>query len=131
VKPLNEKPLVFGYYSARTSIPAEQTIGHRARLADFADREGYALADLFAEPSKEPSVALQALFQSAERRQVAAVIVPDMTDLGTTRQVQQVTCDRLECAGIQLLILIEAEESTPPAAELGWPPPVQRSAGAS
>jgi hypothetical protein len=105
VKRTNEKPLVFGYHSARTSIPAQQTIDNRANLADFADREGYALADIFSEPSQEPSVALQALFQSAERRQVTAVIVPGMADLGTTPPVQQVTCDRLEYAGIHLLVL--------------------------
>ena len=103
---MDEKPLVFGYYSAHTSIPAEQTITNRAKLTAFASREGYALADIFAEPSKEPSVALQALVQSAERRQVAAVVVPELADLGTTRQVQQVTRARLEYAGIHLLVLL-------------------------
>ncbi len=105
MKQTNERPLAFGYYSARVSIPAEETMNHRETLTAFAGREGYALADVFAEPSKEPSVALQALFQSAERRQVVAVIVPTVTDLGTTHHVQQVTRDRLEEAGIRVLIL--------------------------
>jgi len=106
VKRTNERPLVFGYYSARTGIPTEQAMDTRARLTAFACREGYALADIFAEPSEEPSVALQALCQSAERREVAAVVVADMTDLGTTPRVQQVTRERLHGAGIQLLVLL-------------------------
>jgi hypothetical protein len=113
VKRTDEKPLVFGYYSARTSIPAQQTIDNRASVTEFADREGYALADIFAEPSKEPSVALQALCQSAERRQVTTVIVPEMTDLGTTPHVQRVTRDRLEYAGIHLLLILLGGEVAP------------------
>jgi hypothetical protein len=100
------KPLVLGYYSARTSIPAARTVDHRARLSAFADREGYALADIFAEPSEEPSVALQALCHSAEWRQVAAVVVAELSDLGTTRQIQQATRGRLASAGIHVLVLV-------------------------
>lgn len=106
VKQSNERPLVFGYYSARAGISAERVMNERARLTSFAEREGYALAEVFAEPAEQPSVALQALLDSAARRDVTAVVVPDMTDLGTDPVTQRVTRERLERAGIQLLVLV-------------------------
>ena len=108
---------MFGYYSARTGVPAEQAVTTQARLTAFADREGYALANIFAEPSEEPSVALQALCQSAERREVGTVVVPDVSDLGTTRQIQRATRERLEYAGIRVLVLLGGDfRSVPPVA---------------
>ncbi|HST80231.1 MAG TPA: hypothetical protein VLL08_00680 [Kineosporiaceae bacterium] len=101
-----ERPLIFGYYSARSGIPVERLMTERQRLEAFAHREGYAVANIFAEPSTEPSVALQALLESAARVPVAAVVVPEVSDLGTDEPTQLATRERLERAGIRLLVLV-------------------------
>src|SRR5689334_20923790 len=95
-----EQPLIFGYYSARAGIATERLMAERQRMEAFAVREGYAVANIFAEPSTEPSVALQALLESAARVPVTAVMVSEITDLGTDELTQRATRKRLEHAGI-------------------------------
>jgi hypothetical protein len=63
-----EKPLLFGYHSARGGLPPEQLLNARDSLTAFAPCEGYALAGMFVEPSEEPAVALQAMIESAQLR---------------------------------------------------------------
>jgi hypothetical protein len=100
------KPLIFAYCSAREGISDEQLRSERARLADFVTDEGYALGGIFVEPSEEPSVALQAMLDSAKRRDVRVVVVPAMTDLGIAAVVQRATRRRLDSAGIRVLVLV-------------------------
>lgn len=102
----NEKPLIFGYYSARPGVSTEQTMTMSARLTAFAIREGYALAGMFIEPSEQPAVALQAMIESAQRRQVEAVAIPALSDLGTDPITQRVTRERLEAVGLRVLVVV-------------------------
>jgi hypothetical protein len=104
-KALAERPLIFGYYSVRRGIPFEDTMTATTRVTAFASGEGFALAGMFVEPSEQPAVALQAMIESAHRRDVAAVVVPAMTDLGLDPVTRHATRERLEAAGIRLLVL--------------------------
>jgi hypothetical protein len=97
---------MFGYYSARAGISHDHVVAVRKRLTDFAECEGFALAALFAETAEQPAVALQAMIDSAERRQVEAVAVPALSDLGPNELVQRVTRDRLQRVGIRVLVLV-------------------------
>jgi hypothetical protein len=111
-KSRGERPLIFGHYSARRDLSAEHCLDVRARLTSFASVEGYALAGLFAEPSDEPATAMQSMINSALRRDVEAVAVSAITDLGRHGSTQRLSRRRLEDAGIRLLILVGGSTST-------------------
>jgi hypothetical protein len=96
---------LFGYYSARSAVTHDHAVAVRRRLTDFAECEGFALAALFAETAEQPAVALQALIDSAGRRQVLAVAVSAPSDLGTHEITQHVTRERLETAGLRVLVV--------------------------
>jgi hypothetical protein len=100
------KPLIFGYFSARAGLSDEHLMEVRVKLTAFASDEGFALAGMFAEPAAEPATGLQALLDSAARRDVAAVAVPSITDLGPDPRVQLAARQRLEGAGIRVLVLV-------------------------
>jgi hypothetical protein len=57
-------------------------------LTRFADREGYALGELFVQTDAlAPGAAFLAITDAARRREdVAAVVIPDMTHLGDTEE---------------------------------------------
>ncbi|HST86286.1 MAG TPA: hypothetical protein VLL08_31400 [Kineosporiaceae bacterium] len=101
-----EKPLLFGYHSARSGLPIEHLMDVRTKLTAFASAEGYALAGIFSEATEQPATALQALLESAERRHVEAVAVPSLEDLGANWGVQQLARKRLADAGVRLLVLV-------------------------
>jgi hypothetical protein len=101
-----EKPLLFGYHSARPAIPCEQLVDVRRKLTVFASTEGYALAGIFSEANEQPATALQAMLDSAERRHVEAVAISTLSDLGSDERMQRATRERLEGAGIRLLVLV-------------------------
>ena len=100
------KPLLLGYYSERTGLPQAYLRHVRALLTSFAEDEGYCLAGMFGEQAERPATALQALLDSAGRRDVAAVAVPSVTDLGADEGIQQVTRQRLANAGVRVLVLV-------------------------
>jgi hypothetical protein len=102
-------PLLMGYVSGRASVPTEHLMTMRAELTAFAAHEGYALADIFVEPCEQPATALQALIDSATRRHVRAVAVSALSDLGTHEITQHVTRERLEMAGLRVLVLVGGE----------------------
>jgi len=105
-KPPSEKPLLFGYHSARAGLPTEHLVEVRNRLTVFASTEGYALAGIWADSAEQPATAMQAMLDSAERREIAAVAVPSLADLGTDELMQHATRERLERAGVRVLVLV-------------------------
>ena len=93
-----------GYASGRPDVPIETLMAMHADLTAYAEREGYTLAEIFIEPGDQPATALQAMIDSAHRRDVEAVAITEMTDLGTDPHIQQLACRRLQDAGLRLLI---------------------------
>ena len=101
------KPVLYGYQTARAGTPAFEIDRGREALAAFAQREGFALGEIFVErDANHPSSALTALISAARRSGVAAVAVPTDEDLGRLPRVRRLMRTRLEReAGVQVLVV--------------------------
>jgi hypothetical protein len=80
--------VILGYvHIDKDAVPEDRADLARA-LTRFADREGYALGELFVQTDAlAPGAAFLAITDAARRREdVAAVVIPDMTHLGDTEE---------------------------------------------
>lgn len=94
---MRPKPLLFGYQMARLDTTQDELLAGRAALVAFAQREGYALAEVYLESDlNRPTSALAALIAASRQRHVTAIAVPAATDLGRLKRVQELTKRRLE-----------------------------------
>jgi hypothetical protein len=100
------KPLLLGYQVSRLDSPADELVNGRRVLSAFADREGFALADVFVEHDvNRPLSAFAALIAAARAGGVEAVAVAAAADLGRIPRVRQLMRSRLEQeAGVRVLI---------------------------
>jgi hypothetical protein len=90
------KPILVGYQTVRVSTSYEEVEHGRRLLAEFAAREGYALAGIFVErDANHPCSALVALIETAQRGDISAIAVPTRADLGGLPRVQRLTRERL------------------------------------
>ena len=80
--------VILGYVRVNENTGPQDRAGFARSLTRFADREGYALGELFVQTDAlAPGAALLAVADAARRREdVAAVVVPDMTHLGDTEE---------------------------------------------
>jgi len=101
------KPILLGYQTVHIDTSAYQVRTARRELAAFAQREGYALTDVFLESAEENSfAALTAVIESARNPEVAAIAVPTSTDLGPMPRAQQETRQRLEReSGVPVMVV--------------------------
>jgi hypothetical protein len=101
------KPVMFGYQCVRIGTPSDQVVRGRRLLAEYAAREGYALAEIYVdEDVNKPCSALAALIAAAQRGGVDAVAVPTHEDLGRLPRVRQLTRARLQReTGVRVLIV--------------------------
>jgi hypothetical protein len=101
------KPLLFGYLRLRITDANERAARARRLLADFAEREGFTLAEVYVEADENrPCSALAQLIHSVRRWDGAAVAVPELDDLGGTEQARREMRVRLRReAGVPVLVL--------------------------
>jgi hypothetical protein len=105
------KPILVGYQTVRLNTSARDVARGRRQLANFAAREGFALAGIFMErDANRPCSALVALIETARRGGVSAIAVPTPADLGSMARVQRLTRERLEReTGLRVLIVETAQ----------------------
>ncbi|MDX3277303.1 hypothetical protein [Streptomyces scabiei] len=77
----NVRPLIYGYVRALPELPVHAVALLRQELTDFAEREGFALAEVFVEHRWLHTVAWDALVMSCNRHDVRNVVVPDFRHL--------------------------------------------------
>lgn len=96
------RPVVFGYLRiGRTQADLDRrTVGTRQVLGNFAEREGFALAQLFQESSRGPALAMEAMIEAARFSVVTAIIVPSLWHLGDDDLQQRNALKRLEGVGL-------------------------------
>ena len=101
------KPLLLGYQRIRITAPDEEIARARAALVTFSYREGFALAEIFAEADESrPYYALCALIDACRRIDVAAVVVPTLSDLGMNAVAQVELRQRLQReTGVPVLVV--------------------------
>lgn len=71
-------PLAFGYIRLPAGASEQSAQDLRRDLADYADRQGYALAEVFAEHESFGSSAFAALIDALKRSRTSIVIVPSL-----------------------------------------------------
>jgi hypothetical protein len=75
------RPLLFGYVRVHLLMTRRELNGVKQRLAEFADDEGYTLANIFIEQAHTVPAAFQALVDAARKHEVKTVVVPGMQHL--------------------------------------------------
>jgi hypothetical protein len=107
------QPLLFGYLRIRiTDDPGRAYWGQRL-IRDYAEREGYTLAQVFVEENENaPCAALVQLIDAARHREGAAVAVPDRQDLGSYAPAQHQLRRRLPHeAGVPVIVIAAPDPS--------------------
>jgi hypothetical protein len=104
------RPLLFGYQTVRlTTTPAEAEAGRRT-LAQFAVREGFALAEIFVERDpNHPCSALVALIELVRRHPGSIIAAPTADDFGRLPRVRQIMRTRLERESGARVLIIHAQ----------------------
>ena len=74
------RPLIFGYLLVPAEAPGAVGMWH-TEIVGFADREGYALGEVFQDVTGGSGAGLDALGQALSRGEGAAVVVPDPAHL--------------------------------------------------
>ncbi|MER6703605.1 hypothetical protein [Streptomyces fumanus] len=88
--PVNVKPVIYGYVRALPELPVHSVQQLKQELSDFAQREGFTLAEVFVEHRWLHSVAWDALVMSCDRHGVRDVVVPDYRHLHSTAALSRV-----------------------------------------
>ena len=101
------RPLLFGYMRLRITDAGDRAASARRLLAEFADREGFTLAEVYVDADENrPCAALSQLIHSVRRWDGAAVAVPALGDLGGTVHARRELRDRLQRElGVPVLVL--------------------------
>ena len=92
------RPVLLGYQQVQIGTPRAEIARRLRLLVDFAEREGYALAEVFVDDSADrPLSAFHALINQAKQdNQVAAVAVPTGDDLSRNAFARRELWIRLE-----------------------------------
>lgn len=81
------RPLIYGYLRACMNTPDDDiAAGTRCELTDYAEREGFTLAEIFLEHPDLPDAAFNGLRQAIGRTQTKDILVPDPSHFGTARK---------------------------------------------
>ncbi|MFE1887215.1 hypothetical protein [Streptomyces microflavus] len=113
------KPVIYGYVRALPELPVHAVTRLRHELTEFAEREGFALAEVFVEHRWLHTVAWDALVMSCNQHDVRNVVVPDYRHLHSLpglsfvmqRVIEDVIDGRVWCARADATV----EEATAPS----------------
>ena len=100
-------PVVLGYQQVRLGTSEQDAAARRQLLADFAQRQGFTLGQIFVDDhAGRPCAALVAMIAAARSQQVSAVLVASPQDLGSVPETQRQlrVCVEREAAGRVLII---------------------------
>jgi hypothetical protein len=101
------QPLLFGYVRVRITDGPGRAASAQRLIRDFAEREGYTLAQVYVEENENsPCAALAQLIAAVRRWHGAAVAVPDRQDLGSYAPAQhQLRRRLLHEAGVPVIVI--------------------------
>jgi hypothetical protein len=101
------QPLLFGYVRVRINDRPGRAASAQRLIREFAEREGYTLAQVYVEANENsPCAALAQLITAVRRWNGAAVAVPDRQDLGSYAPAQhQLRRRLLHEAGVPVIVI--------------------------
>ncbi|KWX01748.1 hypothetical protein LI90_2780 [Carbonactinospora thermoautotrophica] len=100
------RPLIVGYLRVSTHTTAEQADRMRREIAEFADREGFTLLEIFMEMETTATSAFAALVDALQCTEARTVVVPAMHHLGRLPGVRLALKELLERQiGAQVLVM--------------------------
>lgn len=107
------QPLLFGYVRVRITDRPGRAAAAQRLIRDFAEREGYTLAQVYVEENENsPCAALAQLIAAVRRWEGTAVAVPDRQDLGSYVPAQhQLRRRLLHEAGVPVIVITGPDPS--------------------
>jgi hypothetical protein len=107
------RPLLFGYLRLRITDRPGRAASAQQVIRDFAEREGYTLAQVYVEANENsPCAALVQLIDAVRRWDGAAVAVPDQDDLGIYAPARKQLRQRLlREAGVPVIVIAGPDPS--------------------
>lgn len=84
------QPLIYGYLRVSSDTSDQDTARARKELTDYAQREGFTLAETFLERPYLPKAAFNGLLEAIARTETKDIVVPDLShfcpyhELGTS-----------------------------------------------
>ena len=73
------KPLIYGYLRVWTDTPDDEAARTQHELTDYAQLEGFTLAEIFIERPYLPVPAFSGLIQAIQRTETKDIVVPDLS----------------------------------------------------
>jgi DNA invertase Pin-like site-specific DNA recombinase len=107
------RPLLFGYLRLRITDRPGRAAAAQRMIREFADREGYTLAQVYVEANENSQcAALAQLIHDVHRWNGAAVAVPDQDDLGLYVTARHQLRQRLlREAGVPVIVIAGPDPS--------------------
>ena len=100
------RPLALGFLHVSSGVAVAEISAWRRALTDFANREGFALTDIYMEYAEAAMSGFASLVEAARRRRVNAVLIPAMNHFASLPSVQIVMKRLLEeQTGVQLVVI--------------------------
>lgn len=73
------KPLIYGYLWMWTDTSDEDAARTERKLTDYAEREGFTVAEVFVERAYLPVAAFNGLLEALARTETKDIVVPDLS----------------------------------------------------
>jgi DNA invertase Pin-like site-specific DNA recombinase len=100
------RPLILGYVRVTANSDSTDVDRLRRQVADFAEREGFALGEVFVEVEASGSSAFAALIDAALARRADAVVVPALQHFGRLPGVRVAMRELLERrTGVRVVVM--------------------------
>ena len=73
------RPLIYGYLRVWTDTTAQDAARTQRELTDYAEREGFTVAEIFVERPYLPVPAFSGLIQAIARTETKDIVIPDLS----------------------------------------------------
>lgn len=103
---MSVQPLAYGYFRVRPWTSAHAIETRRQDMVEFAQREGLALAEVFAESPESGICAISAVIETLQKSKAQALIIPALHHLGHFPGTQTAMRELIERGtGVRLLVM--------------------------
>ncbi|MBA3339298.1 MAG: hypothetical protein H0T54_06080 [Geodermatophilaceae bacterium] len=85
------QPLIYGYLRPRSDTPEKDAARAQQELTNYAEREGFTVAENFLEARDLPGAAFNGLIHAITRTETKDIVVPDLSHVGPRMRVKSET----------------------------------------
>nr|MBA3339220.1 hypothetical protein [Geodermatophilaceae bacterium] len=101
------QPLIYGYLRLRSDTPEDDVARARQELTNYAEREGFTVAEIFLEARDLPGAAFNGLTHAITRTETKDIVVCDPADVGAFHEQGTPMTSLLEVAGARVWVTRE------------------------